>query len=70
MKDVYPLMLPELPYLGEILSLGCAIVWATAVVLFRKSGETMPPLGLNLFKDLLGLFLFIPTSLLFGEALP
>jgi len=62
-------MLAGLPYLGEILSFTCAIVWATAVVLFRKSGETVSPLGLNLFKNLLGLALFLPTSLVLGETL-
>jgi len=62
-------MLTGLPYLGEILSFTCAIVWATAVILFRKSGETVRPLGLNLFKNLLGLSLFIPTSLVLGKTL-
>jgi len=62
-------MLAGLPYLGEILSFTCALVWATAVVLFRKSGETVHPLGLNLFKDLLGLVLLLPTSMLLGETL-
>jgi len=62
-------MLAGLPYLGEILSFTCAIVWATAVILFRKSGESVSPLGLNLFKNLLGLSLFIPTSLVLGETL-
>lgn len=62
-------MLAGLPHLGEILSFTCAIVWATAVILFRKSGETVSPLGLNLFKNLLGLSLFIPTSVVLGETL-
>ncbi|MBL7074241.1 DMT family transporter [candidate division KSB1 bacterium] len=62
-------MLLDLPYLGEILSLSCAIIWATAVILFKKSGETVHPLGLNLFKNLLGLVLFLPTFMVFGERL-
>ena len=62
-------MLFHLPFLGEILAFSCAIVWATAVILFRKSGETVPPLGLNLFKNLLGLSLFLPTSMVLGETL-
>jgi len=56
-------MLLHLPHLGEILALSCAIIWATAVILFRKSGETVSPLGLNLFKNILALALFVPTSL-------
>jgi len=62
-------MLLHLPHLGEILALLCAILWATAVILFRKSGETVPPLGLNLFKNILALALFVPTSLVLGVAL-
>ena len=62
-------MLLHLPHLGEILALSCAIIWATAVILFRKSGETVPPLGLNLFKNILALALFVPTSLVLGVAL-
>jgi drug/metabolite transporter (DMT)-like permease len=62
-------MLLPLPHLGEILALSCAIIWATAVILFRKSGETVAPVGLNLFKNVLGLALFVPTSLVLGAAL-
>jgi drug/metabolite transporter (DMT)-like permease len=51
------------PHLGEILALSCALLWAIAVILFRKSGETVAPSGLNLFKNFLALILFIPTSL-------
>jgi drug/metabolite transporter (DMT)-like permease len=62
-------MLLQLPHLGEILALSCAIIWAVAVILFRKSGETVPPLGLNLFKNVLALALFVPTSLVLGVTL-
>jgi drug/metabolite transporter (DMT)-like permease len=62
-------MLLHLPHLGEILALSCAITWAIAVILFRKSGETVTPVGLNLFKNVLALVLFIPTSLVLGLAL-
>jgi drug/metabolite transporter (DMT)-like permease len=46
-----------------------AIAWAFAVILFKKSGETVHPIGLNLFKDLFALVLFLPTMWLFGETL-
>lgn len=62
-------MLLHLPHLGEILAFVCAIIWASAVILFKKSGESVSPLGLNLFKSLLALVLFIPTSLLMGMTL-
>lgn len=62
-------MLLDSPNLGEILALSCAIIWATAVILFRKSGETVTPVGLNLFKNVLAFLLFIPTSLVVGVGL-
>ncbi|UCD64335.1 MAG: DMT family transporter [Candidatus Zixiibacteriota bacterium] len=58
-----------IPYQGESLALITAIVWATAVILFRKSGETVHPIALNLFKDILAVVLFLPTIWLFGESL-
>jgi drug/metabolite transporter (DMT)-like permease len=39
------------------------------VILFKKSGETVHPIALNLFKDLLAIALFIPTVYIFGEIL-
>ena len=38
------------PYLGELLSLLAALVWAVSVVLFRLSGRKLPPLSLNFFS--------------------
>jgi drug/metabolite transporter (DMT)-like permease len=58
-----------LPYLGEAFALATAIAWAFAVILFKKSGETVHPLGLNLFKDVFAMVLFVPTMWLFGETL-
>ena len=57
------------PHYGEILSLLCAVTWAVAVILFKKSGETVHPIGLNLFKDLLAMVLFLPTMWIVGEPL-
>jgi len=57
----------SLPFLGEAFALATAITWAFAVILFKKSGETVHPIGLNLFKDLFALVLFLPTMVLFGE---
>ncbi|NIM97636.1 MAG: EamA family transporter [candidate division Zixibacteria bacterium] len=62
-------MLVNSPHLGEILALSCAILWATAVILFRKSGETVAPSGLNLFKNTLALALFVLTSLVLRASL-
>jgi drug/metabolite transporter (DMT)-like permease len=57
----------SVPYLGEGLSILAAILWAFAVIFFRKSGETVHPLALNVFKNLLALGLFLSVMALFGE---
>jgi len=57
----------SIPYLGECLALLCAIIWALAVIFFRKSGEMIHPLTLNAFKNLLAFGLFLPTMWLFNE---
>jgi drug/metabolite transporter (DMT)-like permease len=57
------------PFLGEALSVLTAIVWAFAVTLFKKSGESVHPLALNSFKNLLAIVLLIPTIWLLGYSL-
>ncbi|MCP4684420.1 MAG: DMT family transporter [bacterium] len=56
-------------YLGEVFALTTAIVWAFAVILFKKSGEAVHPLGLNVFKCFLAIVLLAPTTWLFGQSL-
>lgn len=56
-------------YLGQTLALLTAVAWAFAVIMFRRSGETVHPIGLNLFKDALAILLLIPTLYFFGESL-
>lgn len=56
---------------GEAYSLACALVWAVAVILFKKSGESLAPLPLNLFKNMVGLALMMLTVLVMsGTAWP
>ena len=54
-----------LPYdtLGKTLALLNAVVWAIALVYFKKSGDRVPPLALNLFKNAVGLTLLGITLL-------
>lgn len=47
--------------LGEFFSVLCAVLWAIAVVLFRVTARDVPALQLNLFKNLFGVALLIPT---------
>lgn len=51
---------------GESLSLACAFTWAIAVMFYRKSGEHVQPVALNLFKNSVGLALFLVTLPLLG----
>ncbi len=59
----------HVPYIGEILSLAAAVLWALSLVLFRRSGERVHPIALNAFKDVLATVLFVPLILLSGESL-
>ena len=62
-------MQSTIPFLGEILSISTAVIWAFAVTLFKKSGETVHPLALNSFKNILAITLLLPTIWLLGETL-
>ena len=59
----------NIPYVGEGFSLLTAVVWAVAVIFFKKSGEKVHPLALNTFKNTLALVLVLPTMYLFGQSL-
>jgi drug/metabolite transporter (DMT)-like permease len=52
--------------IGMAFSLSAACLWAVAIVLFKKSGDTLGPMALNLLKTTVTLALFIPTLLLVG----
>jgi len=43
-----------------------ALSWAIAVVLFKKSGDAIEPLALNLLKNCLGLVLMLVSAVLTG----
>lgn len=47
-------------FIGKFLALICAVVWAAAVVFFKRSGETMPPLALNIFKSTAACLVMMP----------
>jgi drug/metabolite transporter (DMT)-like permease len=57
--------------LGELFSLLSALCWAFGVILYRRLGETLPPLALNFLKNSLVLGLLLPAvPLLHGWAWP
>ncbi|RKZ05653.1 EamA family transporter, partial [bacterium] len=47
--------------MGKLFALLSALTWAVAVILFKKSGERVPPFALNLFKAGVSVLLFIGT---------
>jgi drug/metabolite transporter (DMT)-like permease len=55
--------------LGQTCALLAAVNWAFALILFKRSGETIPPIALNLFKNTLGLILFALTLVVTGDGL-
>lgn len=59
-------VVPPLPFWGEILSVTAALVWAVSVILFRKAGDATPPVALNFFKNVVAVVLFVPTLLVAG----
>lgn len=50
--------------IGEMYALICALVWASAVVMYKNVSETMTANTLNLTKNVIGLGLLLPTTLL------
>lgn len=57
------------PHLGELFAIGSALSWAVGVILFRRAGETVPPLALNFFKNGFSLVLLVLTWLLLEHSL-
>jgi drug/metabolite transporter (DMT)-like permease len=57
------------PGSGEIFALVSAITWALAVILFKKSGETVHPIALNSIKNAVAIVLILPTMWIVGETL-
>lgn len=46
--------------IGKALALSCAVIWAFAVILFKRSSESMSPLSLNLFKTSIASVILLP----------
>ena len=50
--------------IGEACSIGAALSWAGGVIVYKRLGESLPPLQLNLIKNVLVLGMIVPTVLL------
>ncbi len=55
--------------IGILCATGAALFWASAVIMFKKSGETFSPMALNLFKGVVTLVLLVPTLWIAGVPL-
>jgi len=55
--------------LGEFYALLCAVIWAVAVILLKRSGETVSPFALNLFRVGISSALLVATVLASGQGL-
>jgi len=55
--------------MGELYALAAAITWGLAVILFKKSGETVAPFALNLFRVVVSLVVLLPLLLATGQGL-
>src|SRR6185503_13286837 len=53
--------------MGQLLAILTALIWASAVILFKKSVVQVTPLALNVFKNSVALVLLIVTVLVFGQ---
>lgn len=51
---------------GILCSIGAAVFWAMAVIMFKMSGDVLSPTALNLFKAIVTLVLLVPTLLIAG----
>ncbi len=45
---------------GKILALVCALLWACAVILFKRAGDSIRPVALNWYKTALTAILLLP----------
>ena len=54
--------------IGEILSLGSAVIWGFSVSLFKIIGNTISPYILNPVKNTIGTILFVITCLIIGDS--
>jgi len=65
MSDIFQVIPRDL--LGQTCALLAAFTWAFALILFKRSGEHIDPLAMNLFKNTFAAVLLIGTLLFMGD---
>ena len=53
--------------MGMFYALLTAVMWAAAIIFLKRSGETIPPFALNVFRVGLSSALLVPTVILAGQ---
>jgi drug/metabolite transporter (DMT)-like permease len=53
--------------MGSFYALMTAVMWAAAVIFLKRSGETIPPFALNVFRVAASTAVLVPTVLLAGQ---
>jgi drug/metabolite transporter (DMT)-like permease len=61
--------LMSLELVGKLMALLCAFLWAFAVIFFKRSGESLRPIALNLYKSVISIVLFLILMIFRGEPL-
>ncbi len=54
--------------MGSFFALLTALIWAAAVILLKRSGESVSPFALNVFRVVVSTALLVPTLALAGQA--
>jgi drug/metabolite transporter (DMT)-like permease len=54
--------------MGYFFALLTAVIWAAAVILLKRSGESVSPFALNIFRVVVSTALLLPTLVLAGQA--
>lgn len=55
--------------IGILCAIAAALLWASAVIMFKKSGDILSPTALNLLKGIVTLSLLVPTLWISGTPL-
>ena len=53
--------------MGSFYALMTAVMWAAAVIFLKRSGETIPPFALNVFRVVVSTVFLVPTIVLAGQ---
>jgi drug/metabolite transporter (DMT)-like permease len=53
--------------MGTFYALMTAVMWAAAIIFLKRSGETIPPFALNVFRVVVSTAFLVPTIVLMGQ---